>query len=225
MRVAHQQRADAFRFLPARRFQNCRHVEHLVAFISLRNDGALIRRLNGFEHFDRTKAELRQTLRSQADGHARRARRRFDLHVGGARNGREDLGNFLRLLVEQVEVVAKNADDHLCRFAGDCFADAIAEEGEHFGLDARKFFQSDADFVLHFGFLPGWHRIEFDVKFAAMGSPGVFAHLRPSDLLLDRFDMRILQQLLCNALAHPQHLRQRRSRSRGDLKDEMPFAE
>ena len=128
-------------------------------------------------------------------------------------------------MVEQVEVVAKNADDHLCRFAGDSFADAIAEEGEHLGLDAWKFLQGGADFVLHFGFLPGWHRVEFDVKFAAMWSPGVFAHLSPSDLLLDRFDMRIFQQLLCNALAQSQHLRQRRPWSRGDLKHEMPFAE
>src|SRR5205807_9350203 len=97
--------------------------------------------------------------------------------------------------------------------------------GEHFRLDARKSFQGGADFVLHFGSLPGWPRVEFDVKFAAMRSPGVFAHLSPSDLLLDRFDMRILQQLLCNALAQPQHLRQRRPWGRGDLKHEMPFAE
>ena len=86
LRVAHQQRADAFRLLPVRRFQNCRNVEHFVAFISLRNDGALIRRLNGFEHFDRTKAELRQTFGPQPYCHARRAGRRFDLHVGGAMN-------------------------------------------------------------------------------------------------------------------------------------------
>ena len=128
-------------------------------------------------------------------------------------------------MVELIKVIAENTDDHLRCFAGDCFADPVAEKGQHFGLNAGEFFQRGTNLLLRLFLFLGRKFVQFHMKLTAMRSPSVFAHLGAADLLLDRFDMPVFQQFLGDAPAQPQHLRQRRSRSGGNLEHEMPFAE
>ena len=63
------------------------------------------------------------------------------------------------------------------------------------------------------------------MEFAAVRAPGVLAHLRAANLLFDRFDAAIAQQLLRDPFAQAQHFRQRRSGRRGNLQHKMTLAE
>ncbi len=185
----------------------------------------MIRSADGFENFQRTKAKLRQPFRSQPDHNARRTRRRGNLHVRRAGNFVQCGGYFIRLFVEHIKVVAENVHDDLRGFAGNRFADAVAEERHHLRLDAGKLRQHVADFILHFFLVLARRRFQFDMHLAAMRAPGVLAAFRAANLLLDAFDFGNFQQLRRNLRANPFHFRQRSSRCHRDADDKMSLAE
>src|ERR1051325_6384631 len=121
-----------------------------------------------------------------------------------AGNRRENPGNLPPLAIEHVQVLAKHADDHLPRFAGDRFTDAIPEKREHFGLDAGKTAKGRPDPALRLLLLLcGRPRLQLDVEFAPVRAPGVLAHFRASDLLLDRLDVRNFEQLRRDPFPQP----------------------
>ncbi len=54
-----------------------------------------------------------------------------------------------------IQVIAKNIHHHLGSFAGDGFADAVAEKSQDLALDAGKVFEQIAEEGLHFDFFLG----------------------------------------------------------------------
>ena len=138
IRVPEQQGAHGFRVAAARGVQDHYHVRRLIRAVCLCDDAALVGGLHRVHHFDRPEAELREALGPQAHGRAGRAGRRLHQDVGGAGNRGEDTRHLARLGVEHVQVVAENIDHHRRGLAGDRFADAVAEEGQHRRLETGE---------------------------------------------------------------------------------------
>ena len=205
--------------------ENHRDRRHAAAFMDLRHDHALICRLDGFHHFHRAKTELREAVRPQSHGQTRRTRRGFHQHIFRARNAAEHLRHFARLVVNHVQVIAKNIHDHRRRFAGDGFADAVAEERHDLGLKtgngAKNFAQLFHQLRLSF---PRHAFLQLHMEFAAVRLPGVLALLRAADLHLGGGDLFFREQFLADDARDPQHLRERSSGHRLRLNDKMAFA-
>ena len=139
-------------------------------------------------------------------------------------NGFEHGGDFRRLRVQHIQVVAENIHDHLRGLAGNGFADAIAEKGQHLGLHAGKRCECLANIRLHRLLLVRGRRLQFDVKLGHVRAEGILARFRAADLLLDGGDMRILQDLRGDLLSEPHHFRQRSAGHHLGLRHKMPLA-
>ena len=177
--------------------------------MGLRHHHSLIGSLNGLEHLHGTKAELRQPVRTKMHIHARRTGRCLDLHVGLTGYGLQYRGHFLRLGVEEIEVVPENIHHHRRGFARERLANAVAEEGQHFKLDAGKLLQHILDAFLHLFLSRSGDAIhEVHVKFTAMRSPGIFAELGASHLLFHGGNALDFEQSLGNLRSNLQHRRQ-----------------
>ena len=74
------------------------------------DDIALIGCADQFEHLNRIEAPTLQIGFAEADRELRQARRRLDLNVSRAGDLTECPGNFLRLVIEQIEVVAEDVN-------------------------------------------------------------------------------------------------------------------
>ena len=104
--------------------------------------------------------------------------------------------------VERVQIIAEDLDRHLRGLAAQALADAIAEERHYFALYARVVRQDLAQLLLCIGLIDRGIRLELDVKFAAMRSPGILAQFRAADLLFDALHVGQRQHLGADALAH-----------------------
>ena len=137
----------------------------------------------------------------------------------------EHLGDIPRLVVYHVQVIAIDIDDHRGGFAGDGFADAVAQERDHFAVDAREAVQHVAQIVHQLGLhLARNVFFQLDVKFASVRLPGVLALFGAADLHLRRGYLLLGQKQFGDLAAEAQHFRQGSSGDGLDLEDEMPFA-
>ena len=146
-----QQVADLLRFAPFRRIENHIHIRAAAAFMNLPHHRSLKRSLHRFQNFDGAKTKLSQPVTPQLHRHPRRARRCSDLRVFAAGYRLQHTDNFLRLVVNHIQIVAINIHHHRRGFAGDGFADAVAQECYALRLDARKAVQQITQVVHQFG--------------------------------------------------------------------------
>ena len=223
--IADEQVADGLGFLARGRFQNHVHIKYFVAFVGLRGDAALVGGLDGFQYFDRAVAKLGQAVGAEFDDHARGAGRRGDLNIGGTGYFTKRLGDFIGLGVEHVEVIAENIHDNLGGFAGDGFADAVAEEGEDFGLHAGIFGEGIANLVLDFFLVERGIGLEFHVHFAAVRAPGIFAHFGAANLFFHALDAGNLENIGGDLRAETFHFPEGGAGRHGDADHKMAFAE
>ena len=193
--------------------------------MSLGNDGALIRRLNGFERFDWPEAKLREPFGFQAHGNTRRAGRRFHLHVGVAGHRLEHPRDLLGFGIKDFEIVAEDVHHHWRGLASDRFPDAIAKESQHLELQPGKLLQNPANLARHFFLFLARDPFQIDVKLAPMRPPGIFSQFGAADLLLDGLDVFVFKQFVRNSSADAEHFRQRSPRRGEDLQNEVAFAE
>ncbi len=77
--------------------------------------------------------------------------------------------------VDDVQIVAKDFHGDLGGLAAQALADAVTEEGDHFGLHSRIFLQNGAECFLSGGLIDCGVRLELDVELASVRAPGVFA--------------------------------------------------
>ena len=120
-----------FRIGPPPRIEDHRQVDGLVFFVELGGDRPLVGGLDRFRHIHRAEAELHQPFRLQPDDHPGSAGRRFDLQISRAPHAAQDLADLPRDLIEQIQILPKNADHHRCGLARQRFPDAIGQEGQN----------------------------------------------------------------------------------------------
>src|SRR5262249_9878600 len=112
----------------ARTIEDCNDIEDLVTLIRLSDNLALIGRADQLEHFDGTEAPALKVGFAQADGELREAGWRLDLNFGGAWYLAERDGDFPRLLIENVEIVAEDTNNNRCGIARKRLLDALREK-------------------------------------------------------------------------------------------------
>ena len=157
---------------------------------------------------------------------ARAAGRGLHLHVLRAGKFLQDALHFGGGFINRLEVLAEHVDHDRGGFAGDAFANAVAEEGEDFALQAGVFAQQLADFLHQvLLLLAGRAGLQLDVELTAVRTPRVLALRGATDLLLDRRDVFVRRQLRGNLVTDAHHLGERRAGRGGNLQHEVAFAE
>ena len=132
--AAQGQVADFDDVVSAGGVENRDDVEHLIAFVGLADDIALIGCTDQFEHLDRIETPTLQIGFAETDRELRQARRRLDLNVGRAGDLSEYPGSFLRLVIEQIEVVAEDVNHDRCAVPRECLFDALGKKRHDRGV-------------------------------------------------------------------------------------------
>ena len=103
-------------------------VDDLVSFIGLPHDIALKGDADEIKHRDGIESPSFEIGLAQADRDLWQAGRRLNLDVGGAGDLAHRAGDLLRLLIEDVEIIAENIDDDRRGITRQRFLDAFGEK-------------------------------------------------------------------------------------------------
>ncbi len=144
-----------------------------------------IRRLDRIQDVRYSQSCRSQRARNQVDRNRRRTALTLELQVNDAFDLPERGGHLVRRRIQRVQVVTEDLDGHLCRLAAETLADTVPEECNDFALGPRVALENRPQGVLRSRLIDRRIRFELDVELAAVGTPGVFAQLRPAHLLLD----------------------------------------
>ena len=106
-----------------------------------------------------------------------------------------------RRILDRCQIGTGDVDHDLRGFSAHAFADAIAEKGQRLTSDFGKSAERIANDALCVFLAFRMIGLQFDVKFAAIRAPGVFAHFSPADLMRDRVDERQFEKRGRNAFA------------------------
>ena len=223
-RTAQWQVADFGDVVPAGGVEDRHDVEDLIAFIGLADDVALIGGADQFEHLDRIETPTLQIGVAEADRELRQARRRLDLNIGRSRDLVQCLGNFLRLVIEEIEVVAEDVDDDGRGVARERLLDALGQKSHDCGVHADEARECPADIRLRlFGVVSRQPRLQVDFELAVVRAPGVLGLLRPPRALRNRTHLGQLPQRLGDMGADAQRFLDRRAGHRRHVDDEVPL--
>src|SRR5258708_26782913 len=185
------------------------HPDGTSAFERLSDDLPRIRGFNRVEHVLHLETGGAKRLRQHLDGDRRRAALPFELQINDARHFSQRSDDLIPGRVERVQIIAEYLDCDLRSLTAQALADAIAEEGDDFALYSRVFFQDRPQFLLGRTLIHRRISLQFDMKFAAVGTPSVLAQFRAADLLLDALHIRQGQHIRTDALADVPHLLER----------------
>ncbi len=222
--TAQWQVADLGDIVPAGSVENRNDVEDLIAFIGLPDDIALIGRTDQFEHLNRIEAPTLQIGLAEADRELRQAWRRLDLNVGRAGDFAECTGNLLRLLIEQVEVVAEHVDHNRGGIARERLLDALGQKSHDRGVHADEPRKGSADIRLRlFGLVSRQSRLQINFELTVVRAPGVFGLLGTPRALRNRAHFGQLPQRLGDMGADSQRFVDRCAGDRRHVNDEVPL--
>src|SRR3979411_2753366 len=211
--------------MPRRIVQQDDDINRAGANEGLTSGGARISGLDRIEHVRHSESRRRQRLRNQMNRNRRRPALTLELQIYDAFHLAERGGHFVGCFVEGVEVISEYLDGHLSGFAAQALADAVAQERDHFALDAGVLLQDFAQLILCDDLIDRGIRFQLNVELTAMRAPGILAQLGTPYLLLDALHVRQREHFLADALADVQHLIEGRAGYRArDLHDKVAFA-
>ena len=194
--------------------------------VGLADDIALEGRPNQLEHLDRIETPALEVGFAQTDRELRQAGRRLNQDLGRTRDFAEDPSDFLRLCVEEVEIIAEDVDHHRRGVARERLFDALGKKRHDRGVHADEAGEGSADVRLGgCGLVPREARLQSDLELAVMGAPGVFRLLRAPRPLGNRAHGRHPSQGIGDARPDAQRFVERGTGHRRDVNDEMPFLE
>ncbi len=177
-RAAERQLTDFRDVVATCRIQNRDDVESFVALKGLSDDVALIGDSNQVEHGDCIEAPAFKIGLAQADSELRQAGRRLDLDVGRALKLADHTGDFLRLLIEHIKIVAEYVDNNRRCIARQRLLDALSEKRHDRRIHADQVGERATNIRLRvFGIISRDVRLQIDFEFAIVRTPGVFRGL------------------------------------------------